>query len=534
MSIEEDNITKINNYKNKKLNPSYLAGLIDGDGCIFIRKIKDGYQSGISLTQSKTNILQIIQYHYGGSIVIPNETFTENIMNEDGFYDKYNKRNSYTLIIRSNEYEFLLNDIYKYIILKKEQIECLMEFSKIANKQDKLEEKNILFEKCTELNKVKDQESYDFTYLNNEYISGLFDAEGYIYINYKKIDNKIRFNRGVYMKITQKNHPIIIDKILEYLNFGKKSEYIYYVDNFENCKKLLEIVKDNVIVKYNQIIAFDEYLTTRLNKNDILTDEINLKRCELYKIINMEKHKIESFENKDNQTNEGYIEKLNKKQILINEEKTVKKDEMNLIRSEMMKGENNPNYGKHLSNEHALNISIETTKTKRANNPNLSDEKITEIYNLKDKMMQKDVAEKYGMNREMIRRIWNKTIVPINSSDFVERKQEKIIEKINNKDNNDNNEKLTSQQKTSIGKRTLNVDEIIEIINWKIKSLNNEKLDGKKIYSTNLSEHLSKIWCKKVTVDMVKNIFNGRTKLFDFEFVDKDITYENYLEIVEK
>ena len=197
-----------------------------------------------------------------------------------------------------------------------------------------------------------------------------------------------------------------------------------------------------------------------------------------------------------------------------------------------MKGENNPNYGKHLSNEHALNISIETTKTKRANNPNLSDEKITEIYNLKDKMMQKDVAEKYGMNREMIRRIWNKTIVPINSSDFVERKQEKIIEKINGKNNN--NIELTSQQKTSIGKRTLNVDEIIEIINWKIKSLNNEKLDGKKIYSTNLSEHLSKIWSKKVTVDMVKNIFNGRTKLFDFEFVDKDITYENYLEIVEK
>lgn len=77
MNIIEDNLLKLNKFKHITLNPSYLAGLLDGDGTIFIRKIKDGYQSGISLTQSRTNILQIIQYHYGGTIVSPSEILTE-------------------------------------------------------------------------------------------------------------------------------------------------------------------------------------------------------------------------------------------------------------------------------------------------------------------------------------------------------------------------------------------------------------------------------------------------------------------------
>ena len=59
MDIKQDNIDKLLKYKNNRPNPSYIAGFIDGDGTIFIRKIKDGYQSGISLTQSRTNILQI-------------------------------------------------------------------------------------------------------------------------------------------------------------------------------------------------------------------------------------------------------------------------------------------------------------------------------------------------------------------------------------------------------------------------------------------------------------------------------------------
>ena len=36
--------------------------------------------------------------------------------------------------------------------------------------------------------------------------------------------------------------------------------------------------------------------------------------------------------------------------------------------------------------------------------------------------MQKDVAEKYGMNREIIRRIWNRIMVPTDDIQFMTKK----------------------------------------------------------------------------------------------------------------
>ena len=527
MDIENDNLVKLNKYKINPPHPSYLAGLIDGDGCIFIRKIKDGYQSGISITQSRTNILQIIQYHYGGIIIPPSKINTENIFNEDGYYDKNNKRNSYTLIIRSNEYNFLLEYIHKYIILKINQINALMEFSKIVNKINIDDKKEELYKICSNSNLTKDNIHFDYSRLNINYIQGLFDAEGHIFISYKKKDNNICFTNGIYMKITQKTYPEIINKIYEFLNFGKKSEYIYYVDTFEECKKLVKLLKNDLIIKYNQIEAFQQYLDSRLNHNQKYSSEIHLKREKLYKIINMEKHQIEIYDLSKKINNEGYQNKLKEKEDLILYEKELKKQELCLIKSESMKGENNPNYGKHLSSNHSLNISIETTKAKRANNPNLTDDKIREIYDLKGNMLQKDVAEKYNMNREIIRRIWNKIILPLDSDEFIEKKQEKISKKLKNEVST-----LTNAQKTSLGKRTLTIDEYIEILNWKMKSINNEKLDGKKIFSTTLATYLSKEWNKNITNDMIKNLWLGRTKLFDYEFNGKEMSYETYLEII--
>ena len=103
--IEQDNLEKLEQYKDCKPNASYICGFIDGDGCIFIRKIKDGYQSGITIAQSRTNILQVVRHHFGGSITTSanrNCNITDKIV-EDGYFDKFNVRNEYNLIIRSNE-----------------------------------------------------------------------------------------------------------------------------------------------------------------------------------------------------------------------------------------------------------------------------------------------------------------------------------------------------------------------------------------------------------------------------------------------
>jgi hypothetical protein len=283
-------------------------------------------------------------------------------------------------------------------------------------------------------------------------------------------------------------------------------------------------IKNYIIVKkyqFNLLMQiFDEYKKGLIKNNDKIKElSYEMKENKHQDIdyeIDLVKQNIISCIEKN-------IELDMKNEII----KMEKKEDLKIILSHKKTGLNNPNYGKHLNPNHSLNISIETTKSKRANNPNLTDEKIREIYELQGKIPQKDVAEKYNMNREMIRRIWAKIILPLDSNEFIENKQENISNKINKIPSN-----ITCAQKTSIGKRSLNIDEYIEILQWKIKSNNNEKLDNKKIFSTNLSEYLSKLWNKKVTNDMIKNIWCGKTKLFDFEFDGKEITYEKYMEVI--
>lgn len=201
-----------------------------------------------------------------------------------------------------------------------------------------------------------------------------------------------------------------------------------------------------------------------------------------------------------------------------------------IIQSQKKMGINNPNYGQKLSDSHALNISIATTNAKRANNPNLTNDKIREIYALKGLELQMDVAKKYNLHRNMIRQIWNKTVIPTDDPKFLTKKQELIIS--NKSGGETDGLQLTNDQRTSLGKRTLSSDEYFEIIQWKIKREKGELLDGKKIFTTKLAEYLSTLWNKKVSNDIIKNIWSGKTKLFDFEFQNKDISYEQYLEII--
>ena len=193
-----------------------------------------------------------------------------------------------------------------------------------------------------------------------------------------------------------------------------------------------------------------------------------------------------------------------------------------------------PTTGKTLSTEHINKISLSTATTKRSKNPNLTNEKIREIYELKDKMKQVEVAEKYGMKREMIRRIWQRKLLPTDDPDFLakpleEKKDDMNITSIQT------STPLTFEQKTSIGKRSLTSEQYLEIIDWKLKKEKGELLNGKKIFSTKLAEYLSQKWGKKVSDDMVKNIWKGKTKLYNFEFsTAPPISYEKYLEIIGK
>ena len=297
--IMNDNLYHFNRFKNFIPNASYIAGFIDGDGCIFIRKIKDGFQSGIQISQSRTNLLLILQYYFGGII-------RQTHMNRTN--QSNTTRNQYVLNIRSNEYELLLNHVYHHIIIKTQQIKSLKEISKYVNKSNLNDKKEECYDICTIANKNKIFDCQHLIKMNIDYISGLFDAEGCLYINKNRISS-------FRISIAQKSHPEVLECIKEYLGFGNINGFSYYIYSKDNCLKFINLVENNLIVKYNQSQYFKEYL---------LTNDCSIK-YEMYNKCNYEKHVNEEFNYEMyseimNKENYNYYDTLhkNKKQILFN------------------------------------------------------------------------------------------------------------------------------------------------------------------------------------------------------------------------
>jgi len=296
-NIEIDNQEKLMKFKTILPHPSYISGFIDGDGCIFIRKIKDGYQSGFTITQCRTNILQIIRYHFGGSITTSNNRSnkTINLMDENNtFFHKYNVRNQYNLIIRGNEYNILLEYLQNTFIIKEFQYQCLYEFSKSSTRQEKEE----FFIKCKELNMEHNLSSQYLARLNIEYIAGLFDAESCVYIN------KNNYNK-FYLSISQKSHPIILSELVKFIGYGNINSHKYIIYNKTDCLKLMTLIKPHIIVKYNQVNAFETFL---------ITSDVEIKQ-KMYKICNEEKHIIENFIDKEIASKDGYLQTVRLREI---------------------------------------------------------------------------------------------------------------------------------------------------------------------------------------------------------------------------
>jgi hypothetical protein len=512
--ILEEIKLNLENYrdKDKYLSEEYVAGFFDSDGSVYISKDV----LFINFSQCVLNVLLLIQKQYGGTL------FKRTIKKE-------NQRDQYTLRLVGLDCKKILEDLEKNCILKIEKIKKAITYINYINQKSSSEKTEII---DYIRSKNKDDDPIYFNRINWKYISGFFDGDGYIGLNYIHLET---FNKITsYFAISQKYTPNFLKEIKIFfmkndINIGINKCNVY-LSNKNSIIKIYENIKNYIIVKkyqYEKMIQIFEEYEKKSNDRDIekiknWAYEIkNNKHQHIDYVLDIEKNNIV------NSMTSNILKDIDKKIDSQLEKETSTK----IILSDKKIGLSNPNYGQHLSDTHALNISIATTNAKRSNNPNLTDEKIREIYALKDIQKQIDVAEKYKTHRDVIRKIWNKTILPTNDPDFLTKKKELII---SNKSDKSEELNLTNEQKTSMGKRTLLSDEYLEIIHWKIRRENNEQLEGKKIFSTKLSEYLSKQWNKKVTNDMIKNIWSGKTKLFEFEFENKDFSYEKYLEIIQK
>lgn len=494
-TIEDDNLFHLNRFKHIPPNPSYIAGFIDGDGCIFIRKIVQGYQSGISFTQCRTNILQIIRYHFGGSITSSSKRNdkTTNLMDKNNeCYHKYNIRNQYNLIIRHNEYPVLIDYLQNSFIIKENQYQYIYEFSKLTNLQHKCDEKELLHIKCANLNKKCDLNDAYLSRLNIEYIAGLFDAEGCIYINSK-------FN--VRITIAQKNHPILLHEIVNFLGFGKVCDTCKYtLYKHEHCLKLIRLMLPHLIVKYNQANAFITMLTT--------TDTI-IKQS-MYQICNREKHEIELFTELNKQSNgkEGYQETMRLKHIKdqICKELIIAQKEINITtvckdKTDKITGESHHNYGKTFSEETKKKMSTSIRDSKGG----ISDEDIIKVRQLlKEGYKNIDIQQLMNLPRHTVTRIKNGLLICRN-----EERQAKLS---------------LTQEQVNLSKRKINAEDIITTIEKHIKNWK----------PTQILDYFMEQNKNNITIDIIKNIKRNlqNSKPIIYESELSTDRYEHYLHLL--
>jgi hypothetical protein len=139
------------------LDPSELAGFVDGDGCFYNARI----QVGCNITQCHYPTLRRIQECYGGTMY-----------KRDSKHRSEKQRYQYGLSFRNIEVAAIVPIIKDHLVLKGARAHRVLEALDLYNKTDEASAKRRL-----ELAKNTTDE-YAFDRINKSYIRGLFCAEG--------------------------------------------------------------------------------------------------------------------------------------------------------------------------------------------------------------------------------------------------------------------------------------------------------------------------------------------------------------------
>lgn len=192
-----------------EISPYYVGGFFDGDGSIYI---DPNNCLSICLTQCYLPILQKFNKIFGGKLYIVTEKRNEQ------------SRYCHSLKINGTECLKLLQYLDIGCILKYEQIQIAKKFI-FLNKIHNLEENKKKYrQEIKKLNKkYKSSENLEYSKINWEYLSGLFDAEGCIFMN-----KKCKFS---YIKITQKNNWKLIQEIRNFTGHGQIGDKIIWKVN---------------------------------------------------------------------------------------------------------------------------------------------------------------------------------------------------------------------------------------------------------------------------------------------------------------
>ena len=439
-----DNLFHLERFKNELPHPSYICGFLDGDGGVHIRKLEHGYQTGISISQSRTNILRIMAYHFNGNIYANKR-------------DRNEKRQEYLYRISPPDIERLINHIKNKCVIKHRQLELLCEFIKYRYDTTKYDVKEELYKECYILNNGDPTRTYKLENITKEYIAGIFDAEGCIYIC------KHKFSR-YYVSITQKSHPEILTEIQKIIGFGKFTDENTKLRIY-NKKEILDffmMVEKYCIVKYNQIQYMKEFLET----TDIET------KNKLFGLMNSEKHSNEEIE-LDNIDYTSYIMYKQEKDKIDAEIKEKEREErlkqQYINKSIKMKTEQNHIYSAPKSEITKKRMSVAMSLKKRT----ITDEQILQVRALLDSHKNIEIEKITGICNNHISKIRNGGICLTTELEQAEKPIKRTKEEV------------------AIMKRKISLEEIIQVFKYLIEGKNYNEII---------------LHVENTTVDICKNI----------------------------
>lgn len=250
-----------------KISPYFLSGFFDGDGSICIT---EGLSLQIQFTQCVVSILNKIKDIFGGSL------YKSEARNE-------NCRDTYSLRFCGRDCEEILKYLDIGSIMKWEQIQIAKQFINM-NKLNGLESKKVeLKEKMRKLNKsYKKTHNKPYDKINWEYIAGIFDAEGCIYMRQHQKHQSSEFKHKFgYIKITQTNDYKLLEKIREFVGHGRTDDKTSWkTERIDFAKWDLNKISPLLIVKKKQTDWCLEFFDCK-DKD---------RQKELFELIKADKH----------------------------------------------------------------------------------------------------------------------------------------------------------------------------------------------------------------------------------------------------
>jgi len=185
-----------------RLNLRYIAGVFDGDGTICLTRTR---RLEVSLSQCNRVFLESVGRYVGGGNIYT-----------DARVNKYRGEPNHVIKFTGHARDSMLRIIADHGIVKAPQAVLALGFLKNRNVPYREE----CGEHMREMNRDKTTYAKQYERVCDEYVAGLFDAEGNVFISDKR--------PARYVKITQYSDPLLLAHIRDMYGFGSCAEYGRY------------------------------------------------------------------------------------------------------------------------------------------------------------------------------------------------------------------------------------------------------------------------------------------------------------------